>query len=68
MKTFLITKSIGWSYPTSPNAKDLGFNKTGCYSVAVTPGSPKALAGFKTLAEAKSYADTLPYGYDKFSL
>lgn len=31
-----IRKEIAYSYPTSPNAKRLGFNKTGCFHVSVT--------------------------------
>ena len=31
-----IRKEIAYSYPTSPNAKTLGFYKTGCYHVSVT--------------------------------
>lgn len=30
-----ITKNIGYAYPSSPLAKELGYNKTGCYYVAV---------------------------------
>lgn len=30
-----ITKNIGYAYPTSPLAKELGYNQTGCYYVAV---------------------------------
>ena len=31
-----IRKEITYSYPTSPNAKELGFYKTGCFNISVT--------------------------------
>ena len=31
-----IRKEIAYSYPTSINAKNLGFYKTGCFHVSVT--------------------------------
>lgn len=30
-----IRKEIAYSYPTSPNAKRLGFNSTGCFHVSI---------------------------------
>ena len=52
--TPLATKEIGWSYPTSPNAKALGFNAVGCYTLSI---DGKAVKGFDTLSAAISYAD-----------
>lgn len=35
-KTMKIRKEIAFAYPSSINAKRLGFNKTGCYHISVT--------------------------------
>lgn len=57
-------KEIGWSYPTSPNAKRFGF-KQGCFTVSTvdyvngTPKPPKAVAGFATLKEAIEFLATM---------
>lgn len=64
-------KKIEWSYPSSPNAKKLGFGKHGCFSVQLAkPGGykGKALRGFMTLAEAEEYAVTLPNDWSPLSL
>lgn len=65
------TKQIAYSYPTSINArKQASLYSKGCYSVeTVTNGKPpKFLKGFETLEEAKKYADTLEYTYNKYCL
>ena len=70
------TKSVQWSYPSSPNAVKFGFAKTGCYSVEVkkmktTPGRIdvewEELRGFSNKAAAVCFAETLPYEWDKYS-
>lgn len=55
-------KSIEWSYPTSPNACKLGYEKTGCYSVEVGKGHApaEAIKGFPTLLAAIIFAKSLP--------
>lgn len=65
----MITKRIEYSYPTSPNAKQLGFYKTGCYSVEVgeVHKPKKAIAGFSTLEEAKQYAEKMPEMWDNYT-
>ena len=47
------TKSVEWSYSTSPNADRFGF-KDGCWTVQICNGAsvPKAVAAFGTEAEA----------------
>ena len=31
-----IRKEIAWAYPTSTNARRLGWGKTGCYHISIT--------------------------------
>ena len=59
-------KSIGWSYPTSPNAGRLGFAKTGCWSVHVGElGEPAvAIAGYQKREEAMAHAQSLSEPWD----
>ena len=56
-------KQIQWSYPTSENAKSMGFEKTGCWTVSFFPkhGYPKAQAGFDTVVEAIAFASVFPH-------
>lgn len=57
-----MTKEIDYAYPTSDSARAFKMQATGCWIVSTcTPGYfPKKLAGFKTEAEAVTYAKTLP--------
>ncbi len=57
-----VFKSVGWSYPTSSNAKKFGFQKTGCWTVSreyshdTKSIPPDALAGFASREEALAAA------------
>jgi hypothetical protein len=67
------TKTVGYSYPSSPNACQFGFSKTGCYSIATIRHDsgrqpPFAVAAKATLAEAFEYANAMPEEYDVCSL
>lgn len=45
----MITTHVAWSYPTSSNAREFGFDDTGCWTVQTfaTPASPPvALAAY----------------------
>lgn len=61
-----ITKAVGYSYPSSPNAEQFGFYKTGCYTVdhVICKNrqfyAKKAIAAFATENEAVAYARSLP--------
>lgn len=65
------TKSIGWSYPSSPNADRFKF-KAGCWTVSTTerngitgiPSLPCAVAAFATRAEAEAHGRALPFPWD----
>jgi hypothetical protein len=61
------TKQIDWSYPSSPNAVNMGFGRVGCWTVSIATGDEPAVAveGFANLADAVDYAKTLPipFGY-----
>jgi len=62
------TKSVAWSYPTSPNAERFG-HPDGCYVVEVNDGNgPLAIGAFPTEAGAKLAAEFLPYPWDRFTL
>lgn len=52
---------VGYSYPSSSNAKRFGFYETGCYTVSILEGikPPRAIAGFATKEEAESHGETL---------
>lgn len=54
-------KSVEFAYPTSPNAKSLGFNKSGCWTVEIRKGNsaPKAVNGFPKKEDAVTYAESL---------
>lgn len=54
-------KSVEFSYPTSTNAKNLGFHKTGCWTVETREGlaPPKAVNGFLKKEDAIAYAESL---------
>lgn len=56
------TKSIGWSYPTSPNAGKFKFSR-GCWVVKIQEDDqiPVAINGFKDKAEAEDYAAKLSF-------
>ena len=62
-----IAKTVEWSYPSSSNAQKFGFGKSGCYTVETACGCepPEAIAGFKTLEEAKEFADKMPQAWGK---
>lgn len=57
------TKEVGWSYPTSDNAKQFGFYKTGCWTVslAFTMFPPKAVKAFASESDATVFAESLPH-------
>ena len=61
------TKRIEWSYPTSSNAKQFGFEQSGCFTLHtanmefVPFDGHKTVAGFATLAEAKQAGEPLPF-------
>ena len=57
----MIYKSVEFSYPTSSNAKKMGFNKTGCWTVETRESGKagKAIKGFLTREEAISHAETM---------
>jgi len=54
------TKSVEWSYPTSPNAVRFGF-KNGCWTVQICTGTgePRSIAAFITKAEAIAHAQQI---------
>ena len=60
-------KLVEWSYPTSQNAIDFGFSKTGCFTLHtanfefVPFDGHKTVAGFLTFAEAKIAGNKLPF-------
>lgn len=63
-------KSIGWSYPTSPNAQTFGYNSTGCYTVNLgVPGKPaRAIKAFTSWDAAKACADMMPNDWSRFTM
>jgi len=69
MKTM---KAVEYSYPTSANATRFKLANGG-YCVELVRFNPErrppvAVAGFKTLSEAKQYAEALPESWDQFTL
>lgn len=48
--------TLTYSYPTSDNARKLGFAKTGCYSVRVDEGKPVA---FEARQQAEAHIKAL---------
>ena len=68
------TKSVGYAYPTSPNAEKFGFGSAGCYCVMITEikggamKPPKAVAAYRTKAEALVHAEMLPEPWNQASL
>lgn len=66
----MTTKSIGYAYPTSPQARQFR-HRNGCYVVSRRQPAicaEQAIAAFDTLEKAEAYADTLPYAYDRYSM
>ena len=62
------TKSIGYSYPTSTNAKRFGFARSGCYVVSLCVGDrSRDLAGFASLEDAELFAGKLAEPWDRFT-
>lgn len=61
------TKQIDFSYPTSTNATNMGFGKTGCWTISVANGNQvaKAVAGFETQSEAIQAALAMPEPFGK---
>lgn len=59
-------KSVGWAYPTSPNAEAFGVPSVGCWTVALgEPGRPlHAVRSFAVESAAIDYAKALPWGWD----
>jgi hypothetical protein len=66
----VITKEIGFAYPTSTLALRFKFNATGCFVVKVGEGLVPGATGaaFATWNEAKTYADSLPWQYSPYSM
>lgn len=64
------TKQISYAYPSSPDAQQFGFTKTGCYTVGIQKDSEPATTtkAFQTYAEASAYADTLPGAFNRWSM
>lgn len=64
----LSTKQLDWSYPTSDNAKRLGFYATGCWAVGIAEYGEisKAIAGFASKDDAIAYARSLPMPFGSF--
>ena len=64
-------KQICWAYKTSPNAERFGFVMTGCYIVQTVSSPkwmPRAIAGFATFDEAKTFAEGLGFEYSRYTL
>ena len=61
-------KALGWAYPSSPSADELGFAK-GCWIVTLgKPGKVATLlAGFAEKADALRYAENLPEQWSRWS-
>jgi len=59
-------KLVEWSYPTSSNAKQFGFEKSGCYTLHTANNEfvpfdgHKTVGGFATLAEANQAGESFP--------
>lgn len=59
-------KLVEWSYPSSPNAVQFGFAKTGCYTLYtanhefVPFDGHKTIGGYASLAEAKAARRNIP--------
>ena len=63
------TVSIGYSYPTSPNAKTYGFYNGGCYVVELDDNNGKhTIGGYSSFEEAKKVADETSLPYHKYSI
>jgi hypothetical protein len=60
------TKSVDWSYPTSPNAHRFGF-KDGCYTISTTEGCqlPVAVSGHATKEQAMEASKAIPLPWSK---
>ncbi len=62
-------KLVEWSYPSSDNAKQFGFPKTGCYTLHIANNEfvpfdgHRTVSGHKTLAEARQKGNA---DYPKF--
>jgi len=56
------TKTIEYSYPTSPNAKSFGFNDTGCWTVEYNYFNkiPEPVKAFEDIRDAVEFALNLP--------
>lgn len=63
-------KSIGWSYPSSPNARRFGHYATGCWTVAVDVDGklPNYRAGFADPVEALRCAERIDLPWCKLFL
>lgn len=70
MKSKVKVKSIDWSYPTSFDARQHGFEQTGCYTVSLgfTGQTEDGVKGFATFPEAQAFANTLPNPWSKYTL
>ncbi len=62
-------KIVEWSYPSSINAKQFGFPKTGCFTLhtanleLVPFDGHKTVGGFATLDEAKKAGEKFPFAW-----
>ena len=63
------TKSVEWSYPTSPNADRFRF-KDGCWTVQIIgkDDMPRTVAGFATRDEAIQNASKMPLPWNRLFL
>lgn len=63
-------KEIGWAYPTSPAAVEMGFARTGCYVLNVgTWGTPlKAIAGATGVCVLIAQGETLEGVWTPYSM
>ena len=64
------TKSVGYAYPTSQHATDLGHGDDGCwfYAFHTKDGPARATQGFKTAREAYDYAYNIDMPWNSFWL
>ena len=58
------TRSIGYTYPTSPDAKRFGFHKTGCYVVTIGKEETAMLSAADSLVLFES--SELPIAFDSW--
>lgn len=64
------TKSVSYSYSSSPNAARFGFPATGCYTLETIEGCnpPVAISGHASKEEAIQAAESLDLPWNAYSL